>query len=111
MFFGNAEDSFALLMGEIMDRRNINFIYDDKLCINFFKCFDKDRDDLKFVLNKFNEDKTKITIPNDDPEEDTILDIYNPQFIYFLKHLLFIFIFNITLLIHSILLLILLYFF
>ena len=78
MFFRNAEDSFALLMGEIMDRRNINFIYNNKLCINFFKCFDKLRDDLKFVLNKFNEDKTKITIPNDDPEKDIILDIYNP---------------------------------
>ena len=78
MFFRNGEDSFALLIGEIMDRRNINFIYDDKLCINFFKCFDKDRDDLKFVLNKYNEDKSKITIPNDDPEVDPILDIYNP---------------------------------
>ena len=78
MFFKSAEDNFAQLMSEIMDRRNIKFIYDDKLCVDFFKCFSNVREDIKTVLNKFNEDKTKIIIPCKDETKDPIADIYDP---------------------------------
>lgn len=78
MFYWNDEDVFAQLMKEIMDRRNVKFIYDNDLCIDFFKCFDSYRNDIKKVLNKFNEDKTKITIPCKDEDKDPIEDIYNP---------------------------------
>lgn len=78
MFYWDDEETFALLMKEIMSRRNIEFIVDEDLCIDFFKCFELDRDNIKKALNKFNEDKTKITIPCKDETKDPIEDIYNP---------------------------------
>lgn len=78
IFYSNDEETFALLMKEIMSRRNINFVVDDDLCIDFFKCFESDRDNIKKALNVFNKDKSKITIPCKDETIDSIEDIYNP---------------------------------
>lgn len=79
MFYKDAEETFAKLMDEMINRRNIKFIVNDDLCIDFFKCFNKDREDLRKVLNTFNKDKTRIVLPlKKDDERNPIEDIYNP---------------------------------
>ena len=74
MFFWGAEDIFASLISEIMDRRNVTFHYDDKLCIDFFKCFSKQRDDVKEALNIFEKDLSKLILPVKDDED--YIDIF-----------------------------------
>lgn len=76
MFFWGAEDNFAILIKEIMDRRNVNFHYDDDLCIDFYKCFSKQRNDIKKVLNKFKVDTSKIVLPLKDETLDPI-EVFN----------------------------------
>ena len=64
------EDTFALLMKEIMDRRNVEFAsIDFPIENNIQKTFSKVRNDLIKVLNKFDEDPSKIVLKlgkNDD---------------------------------------------
>lgn len=57
------EDTFALLMKEIMDRRNIEFAsIDFPIKSNIQNTFSKVRNDLIKVLNKFDEDPSKIVL-------------------------------------------------
>ncbi len=72
MFFWGAEDNFATLIKEIMDRRNVIFHFNDDLCIDFYKCFSSQRNDIKKVLNKFKEDTSRIILPLKDETLDPI---------------------------------------
>ena len=75
--YWNPEDSFVTLVKEIMDRRNVNFVVSDELCIDFFKCFDKDRKDTKAVLDVFNKDKSKITLKLSSYDKRDPLEVYD----------------------------------
>lgn len=60
--YWNPEDAFATLAKEMMDRRNVNFILTDELCIDFYKCFNKAIKDTRTVLDAFNKDRSEITL-------------------------------------------------
>lgn len=68
------QDSFASLMKEIMDRRNIHFNeinVSDK--DDIYSAFLNERNDCIKVLNKFNEDPSKIILPlKEDDDRDPI---------------------------------------
>jgi len=76
MLFYKPEEAFAKLMGEIMDRRNVQFHFDDNLCVNFFSAFDKVRDDTKKVLNIFNKDTSKIALKLSSSDKRDPHDVY-----------------------------------
>lgn len=76
MFFNNSEEIFSILIQEIMDRRNVTFHFQDDLCIDFFKCFNKQRNELKKVLNTFALDTSKLTVNAKKNDTSDLVDIF-----------------------------------
>lgn len=77
ILYWHPEEAFACLMSEIMDRRNVNFIVDDSLCIDFFKCFSKARQDVKKALDAFNKDLTKLSLKLSNNDKREPLDVFS----------------------------------
>ena len=75
--YWNPEDAFTILIKEVMDRRNVNFILNDELCIDFFKCFNKSIKDTRAVLDAFNKDRSKITLKLESYDDRDPIDVYD----------------------------------
>ena len=75
--YWNPEDAFATLAKEMMDRRNVNFILTDELCIDFYQCFNKAIKDTRIVLDAFNRDRSKITLKLGNQDNRNPEDVYD----------------------------------
>ena len=75
--FWDSEEAFAKLVKEMMDRRNVSFVFNDDLCIDFYKCFSKAIKDTRIVLDAFNKDRSKTVLKLQSYDKRDPVDVYD----------------------------------
>lgn len=77
VLFWNPEDKFVILTKELMDRRNVSFIYKKQSDENPYTFLEQDRETMIKVLDRFNQDLSKLHLEVKDDED--VEEVYLAQ--------------------------------
>ena len=76
MLFWKPEENFPKLIKEIMDRRNAHFVYRKQSDLNPFAFLKDDRETMIRILDKFNQDPSKLNITLGKTDDRDPLEVY-----------------------------------
>ena len=74
--FWNPEETFAKLIKEIMDRRNVSFMFDRQSDANPFMFLKQDRETMIKILDRFNKDLSKLSLNLGKADDRDPMDVY-----------------------------------